>query len=562
MTDISNFKYSKKPNQHNHRTSVDGFISAKNFKKQSDFDYDKHGNRVQPDPEPINKLDDFNRVDGYQPTVPALTGSEPQTQLLSDRPRNRAASDTPPHQRTKKKRRLRIFRKPKSWKKFFLRTFLLLLVIFLIVAGYLGYKAYKTQRSVFGGGGKAPAICNGDVPLDKLQTEGDSRVNILLLGIGGPEHQGGNLTDTIIIASVDTINDSVELLSIPRDLWVRIPGNGSQKINAAYQYGLDESDAKGEKEIQKDAIELVDKTVSSVTGIKIHYNAVVNFKAFEDVVNALGGVDVNVSKENAVTETLWIEGTSRHYYLNVKPGTQHFDGTKALYYARSRYTSARGDFDRSERQRLMLVAMKDKAMSLGTYSNPLKVSQLLDSLGNNVYTDFDINDAKCLYKQASEIPSNKIRSLDLVTPPNDLIGSGNINGLSTLVPKAGVNDYSKIQSFVRNAMKDSYLKRENAKVTILNGTNIPGLATQASEVLKSYGYNVGTVGDAPTHNYQKTTLVYVKKENVGLKKYTQHYLQNRLGVKAVDKMPDTSINSGGADFVIILGTDAINKFQN
>ena len=147
----------------------------------------------------------------------------------------------------------------------------------------------------------------------------------------------------------------------------------------------------------------------------------------------------------------------------------------------------------------------------------------------------------------------------MVKPPHALLTTGPINGLSTVFPKAGVFDYDDIRTFVRSSLKDSFIAKENANIVVLNGSSFAGLATKEADLLKSYGYNVTKTDDAPSKNYQKTIIVNLKGD---ADKYTQHYLENRLGVSATGKLPDSSINPGSADFVIILGTDAFNNFQN
>ena len=176
-------------------------------------------------------------------------------------------------------------------------------------------------------------------------------------------------------------------------------------------------------------------------------------------------------KELTVYERLWIEGTSRHYVLNVKEGQQHFDGIKALFFARSRQTSSRGDFDRSERQKLLLAGIKDKVLSVGTFTNPVKISQLLSSLGNNIYTDFELEDMKRLYEAMDKIPSESITSINMVTPPNDLLTTGNINGRSIVRPKAGLFDYSEVQAYVRTAFRDAQISKENSSIAVYNATS-------------------------------------------------------------------------------------------
>jgi LCP family protein required for cell wall assembly len=493
-----------------------------------------------------------NRTDGFHPIrqAPRDVGHTPEAAevgalmnepiVLDDIDEPRKRRFTKKHPRTR--RRLK-------------RAALMFAGLIILAGVYFGIKFYITERHLFRGGGGAPALAD-NVDINQLKGEGDGRINILLLGIGGPGHEGADLTDTIILASIDPINHKATLLSLPRDLWVKIPGDGYQKINAAYAYGKEGSRAKTEAEKEQAGLKLLDDTLSPVLGIPIHYHAVIDFKAFQQMVDAVGGVDVNVPKELAVAETLWVEGTSRYYYLNVGAGQQHFDGTRALYFARSRHTSPRGDFDRSERQRLIIAALKAKILSAGTFSNPVKISQLLSSLGSNVYTDFSIDALSRLYKISGNIPGDSIASIDLVTPPHSFVTTGNINGLSVVLPTAGLYNYDAIQSYVRNAMKDSYIAKENSQIAIYNATSIDGLATASANKLRSYGYNVTTVDNTPTQtNPATTTIVDLTK---GKDKYTKHYLEQRFSVKSVASIP-SGVNvtpPNGSSFVIILGRDA------
>ncbi len=532
--------------------NVDGFISSERFKKSSGSI--GFADKKQPDANRNKKIDDFDKPTGYHPSNVDISGATASQPLLPDGPRRRSF-DAGAHSKSGKskppKKQRRFFHRPKSWKKFFARTGLTVLALLLLIGGYLGYQFYKTQKKVFSGGGHAAAVCDGEIPLNELKKEGDARVNILLVGTGGPGHDGPDLTDTIIIASVDTLNKKVDLLSIPRDLWVQNSSGGVNKLNAIYPFAKDASNGKKLSDKEKDGLKVLDAKITSITGINIHYNALINFKAFKDSVNAVGGVKVNVP------ETLYdptIAWENNYNPVIAQKGIQKFNGAKALLYAKSRETSS--DFARSERQRLLLVALKDRVLSLGTYSNPVKISGLLNSLGNNVYTDFDLTSVNCLYKQMSQIPSSSIKSLDMVAPPNSLLTTDMIAGQSVVIPKAGTFSYADIKTFVGSTLRDSALAKENANVMVLNGTSYASLATQEATILKAHGYKVGQVGNAPSKNYQQTVIVDMRG---GINKYTKHYLETRFGVKVTSKLPDNSISPGSADFVIILGTDAFNK---
>jgi LCP family protein required for cell wall assembly len=531
--------------------SIDGFVrSGRNLGVPSSRSYQP--NRDKPTP----TLGNYSaKTDGFyaaQQTARGADQAETEESQLLDEP---IVLD---HIEEKKKRKLKFWQRHIKLKKFIKRTALACMVLILAGGAYFGYKLYHTQKRVLAGGGKAATVCSDDVDTSQLNKEGDSRINILLLGIGGPGHDGANLTDTILLASIDPETDHTVLLSIPRDLWVHIPSNGSQKINAAYADAVDQSDSKTQAGQEEDGIAALDKTLQPVLdGVKIHYHVLLDFSAFKQMVDALGGVTVNVP------ETLYDPTIAWENHGNpviARKGQQTFDGKTALLYVRSRETSS--DFARGERQRLVITAIKQKAFSAGTFTNPLKISSLLDSLGQNVFTDFSAGDIKCLYRQVSTIPASSIQSLDMVTPPNNLLTTGNMNGLSIVEPREGLYQYDEIHKFLHSSLKDGLILKENAHIAVYNATDTSGVATAQSNLLKEYGYNV-TKTDSPANaaNPSATTIVDLTK---GKDKYTRNYLQKRYGVTATEKMPsDLGITPpADANFVIILGEDVAASNQD
>jgi polyisoprenyl-teichoic acid--peptidoglycan teichoic acid transferase len=442
----------------------------------------------------------------------------------------------------------RLSRKQKA-----IRVALVLLLILVLIGGFLFAKGYLSLRKVLSGNGGAAAL-QQDVDPSRLKGEGDGRVNILVLGRGGEGHEGADLTDTIILASIDPIAKEAALVSIPRDLYVPVPNKGSMKINSVFYTGKTSYLSKApkrspdsKKQAEDAGFNLLEKTVEQTFGIPVHYHMMVDFEGFKKAIDTVGGVDINV--QTPVQERMRIDG--RPYLLDVKTGRQHFDGFRALAYARSRQTSVRGDFDRAERQRLIILALKEKVLSLNTFSNPAKVSQLLDNFGSHVQTNFSVNDMMRLYEISKGMGNTAIKSIGLADPPNNYIKTANVGGSSVVVPTAGVGNYKEIQAYIRNTLKDSFLRNENASVVVLNGTQVSGLASKKGDELKSYGYNVIKVDNAPTKNYTKTVIV----DRVNSKKYTKNYLEKRFGATSTGTMPDQSINPENADFVIIIGSD-------
>jgi polyisoprenyl-teichoic acid--peptidoglycan teichoic acid transferase len=454
------------------------------------------------------------------------------------------------------KRRRLIF-KHAFWQKKGAKFVVAVLLVGLLSGGYLFGKGFLTAREILRGGGGSAAL-SGD--LSQLNGEGDGRVNILLLGKGGDDHEGADLTDTILIASVDPIHKKAAILSIPRDLYIQPEGYGAMKINAVYATARNEAlNNSGNRDQVKQAeaagFKALEKAIERTIGLPIHYHASIDFEGFKKAVDAVGGVQMNVAEP--VYERMAIDG--RSYVLNVQPGLQEFDGQRALAYSRSRYTSTRGDFSRSERQRALLVALKDRIFTLGTLSNPAKINQLMNAFGGRIQTNLGIEELLRLYEIGQQINTNEIDSIGLADPPNEFLTTTMLNGQSVVIPRAGVNDYQEIQNFVRNTLRDGFIANEDATIAVYNGTYVAGLAARTAENLKSYGYSVGEVADAPTKGYKETVIVDMRDGN---NKFTRRYLENRFRTKMVTNLPDTSIAEGSADFVIILGQNEISRLEN
>ena len=437
-------------------------------------------------------------------------------------------------------------------RRWLLRATVSVIILVMIAGGVLFSQGYIKLHQVFKGGATTAAALTVNVNPNLLKGEGDGRINVLLLGRGGGKHDAPDLTDTLLLASIDPVNHTSTLLSIPRDLWVDVPNQGAMKINAAWEAGEFKylgkvSPGSTNQQAIQAGFNEIDQTVESVIGIPINYNVLVDFQAFRQAVDTVSGVTVDVPTDLVDPTMAW---ENHNNSVLAKAGIQNFDGTTALTYVRSRETTS--DFARSQRQRSVLVALKGKVDSLGTLSNPLKISGLLSAFGDNVSTDLSLNDATRLYSIVKGIGDTKVNSVGLSDPPNHFITTGPMNGQSIALPAAGLFNYGAIQTFIRTQLQDGYIIKENAKVAVLNGTATPGVATSLATQLKAYGYNVVSAATAPTSGWAQTTLVDLSH---GKAKYTAHYLEQRFNVTAVTSIPDTTIQPNGADFVIIIGSD-------
>lgn len=432
--------------------------------------------------------------------------------------------------------------------------------LIFIVGGILISQGFFSLHKVFKGTAVQAAALTQNVDPNQLKGEGDGRINVLLTGIGGPDHDGGDLTDTLMVASIDPVNNKAALLSVPRDLWVTLPGKGSMKINAAYETAKyaymhkNKVDGNNSQAIEA-GFTSIDQTLEQVLGVPIHYNLLLNFHAFQQAVDTVGGITVDVPSDLYDPTMSW---ENNHSPYIARAGTQVMDGKHALLYVRSRETSS--DFARSQRQRAVILALKQKVATLGTLANPAKIAGLVNTFGDNVQTDLSLTDASHLYGIIKKINNNDIQSISLAgtttidsaaAGTDSLVTTGNINGQSIVMPKAGLEDYSAIQQFVRSKLQDGYLTKEHAKVLIVNATGQDGLAGQASALLKSYGYNV--IGTATAPELSPTTTVVDLSH--GKDRYTKHYLEDRFTTTAVTKLPDATINTQNADFVVLLGGD-------
>lgn len=378
-------------------------------------------------------------------------------------------------------------------------------MILTIVALVLGFLTIK---------GVAGAIISGN-PLSlsqivlsaisqNVKTDGTGHTNILLLGIGGEGHDGSNLTDTIMVASIDAHDKTISMLSTPRDLYVNNLDVGwSSKLNGVYQFILDKNDDKDE------AMRVLIKQMEDIYDIRIQYFAKVDFKGFVDVVDALDGVEVSPT-ENLIDPFYPApDGSSETYDpLYISAGTQTLDGTTALKYARSRETTS--DFDRAKRQQEILVSMKDKALSLGFLLNPLKIKNLYSAISSNFETNMTMSEMVYLAKISENFDRNSILQEVIsdqaykaggfvYTPDRALYG-----GAAVLIPTYG--DYTEFKEFAKIFLFNPDIFIKKIPITVLNGTTTEGLAVDVKLYLKRYGFNVVDHGNAPEKGVAKTTI--------------------------------------------------------
>lgn len=340
------------------------------------------------------------------------------------------------------------------WKRILKRVLIFLLIVAILGGLWLGWKFASNNVKIFGWGGLVDMF-----KTTKLKGEDEGRVNILLAGNSSddPGHGGAELTDSIMIASINTKDKTGYILSIPRDLYIDIPGSGYAKINETYQDGNKEP-LFSESGYPSGGMGLLEKTISERFGIDIQYYALVNYTALREAVDAVGGIQITVesSDPRGLYDPSPDLANNRKPLVDLPNGIVPLDGPTALGLARARgngrgsYGYAQSDFTRTENQRKILVGLKEKATSVGTLANPVKIGQLLDSMGNNVQTDLKAGELRRLYQISKEIPDSKIQSASLnkADGVNLLQSYRTKKGQSALVPAAGIDDYTAIQAYI------------------------------------------------------------------------------------------------------------------
>jgi LCP family protein required for cell wall assembly len=340
----------------------------------------------------------------------------------------------------------------------------------------------------------------------------DQRINVLLLGYGGPGHDGPYLTDSIMLLSIQPAMHEAIMISLPRDLWVRIPAlprNGymTGKLNSAFAIGTDHRNypnVRSDWKTDTGGGDLAAATVSQVTGQPIDYWVGVDFKAFRDVVNALGGVRVDVP--TTLDDPYFPAGESTGMmHVHIDAGWQQFDGERALEYARSRDTTS--DFDRSRRQQLLILAVRQRVFSLNMIPRLLS---LLGALQDNVRTNLRPAEMQQLADLAGRTKDQDIRRVAIDT--SNLLRSGySSNGQYILQPLDPT--YGALHHFVAMALPDRLALTARVAIQLQDGSRrywLPyGVGTPASimtVLLQSEGWNA-SLGPATPQRVGQTQIL-------------------------------------------------------
>jgi LCP family protein required for cell wall assembly len=383
--------------------------------------------------------------------------------------------------------------------------------------------------------------------------------------MGGYENDAPYLTDSIMAVTIDPTSNRVMMVSIPRDLTVRmnLQSNSNrvwvQKINAAYEVPYTDiiccvasqySGANG-------GGYAAEHEVSKVTGINFDRFIAIDFVAFRDMVNALGGVDVCLTTN--LDDTSYPDYSNGYKPIHFKAGCQHLNGEQALEIARSRHADQpeqSSDFGRARRQQDIMEAIKKKATTVNGFA---KAPQLMSALQKNIHTDMSLSDMKAIYDWGKNLPDSSIIRVALTAPSGAAVGNlldyGDC-GLGAYVSQLCADDpsFNMIHKYLSSILIDHKTLAEKAPIQFVNGaSNFPGLDSRVTAMFDPTGLQLA---DPVGHRASPQTVIL--DYSGGKFPLTSKWLQDYFGATVVNATPTSPAPASGQQtygLVVVLGHD-------
>ena len=442
--------------------------------------------------------------------------------------------------------------KKKKEKKSHKARIILLIVLFILAAGVTGTLLWgdKIISKLTGGNSGIFDFIGAISSNVKLKTDENGRTNILIFGTSGYDmegdegngiHDGAQLTDSIMVVSVDQETGDTAMVSLPRDLYVGNTCTSTGKVNEVYFCAnLSGNDEAGGAEALK-------TVMKEIFGLDIQYRVHVDWAALVQIVDSLGGITVTLDED--------IEDTWTNTFIKAgEPVT--LNGEKALGLARARHGTEMGDFTRGNSQQKILGAIQrklvDNGVDLGT------VLGLVDVVGDNVRMDFNIEELKTLFYLAKDISLDEMRQIPLIDYDKNIyyLSTAMMNNISYVVPAAGTRNYKAIQAYVQGELVSDPAVREDPVIAVLNGSGEAGIAATEKSELEKLGFKNVTADDAPESEYPNKYYLY---DISGAKQHTLTKLAEKYNTNV---LPATDLPAGfdttGVDVVVIIGE---NKAQ-
>jgi len=386
--------------------------------------------------------------------------------------------------------------------------------------------------------------------------EKEDRINVLLLGMGGLGHDGPYLTDTIILVSIKPSTQQVAMISIPRDLGVDIPGYGPNKINHANHYGEIENANYGAA--------VATQVIQDTFDVPIPYYARIDFNAFQELVDLVGGVTIDV--ERSFVDVEYPAPNDQYQTVTFTKGIQTMDGATALKYARSRHgnNGEAGDFARSVRQQKVILALKEKLLSFETLANPVRLGKIIKTLDSHLTTNMEFDVMLSFLELAKTFETNNIIRLTLDDSADGYLLNGrNSQGAFVLLPKTG--DFNDINLAIDQVFVEGEVSVDDtpvqivpeftpASIEIQNGTWRAGMASRVRKLIEDKDIQVERVGNTNERPIAESGI-YVLTEL-----YPEDVIQvlsSNLHIEVKGTLPPGETANENTEVLVILGEDFV-----
>ncbi|MEO8356407.1 MAG: LCP family protein [Chloroflexota bacterium] len=389
--------------------------------------------------------------------------------------------------------------------------------------------------------------------------DGGSRINILFVGLRGGDPTQADCpfcTDTLILLTVDPITQTAGMLSIPRDMWVNIPGFGYSRINTAWSLG------RGSK-LPGGGPSLTMKTISHFVGVPVDYYVQVDFDTFVEFIDLIGGVDV-YNEETIVLDPM-AYGKDFPKVKITCCGMRHLNGRKALAYARCRHAEQGckdGDIGRAKRQQKVIFGIRDKVLRPENFPTLLaQAPQLYSTFSSGIRTNLRLDDAIKLAVLVRDIPEDNIKNAvidhSMIAFDNVILGGQNASIMKPIPDKIRIlRDQIFTSSGPLSPMAHgdpiSLMQADGARIRILNGTSTAQLDMRTGSYLLQQGVLVTEFGN--TKAYSRTTIILYSP-----KLYALRFLLDRFEITSSTQILIKTDPSQTVDIEIRLGNDWVSK---
>ncbi|MBR2586983.1 LCP family protein [Candidatus Saccharibacteria bacterium] len=428
---------------------------------------------------------------------------------------------------------------------------LVVLLVLILGAGiYLYFWGDGIIKKITGGNGDIWSAISAVTTetYDPLKTDGNGRTNILVYGTSGfdtqgtgfdgYQHDGADLTDSIMVVSLDQETGDVAIVSLPRDLYAKPTCTATGKINEVYYCAMLNSDNEA------DGAAALQAKIKTILGIDTQYYVHMNWGALQNIVDAVGGVTIVLDED---IEDYYYTGAV--YSAGV---AYNIGGADAVALSRARHGTSYGDFSRANSQQKILIGIKNKVVEKGLGLSD--AVSIISALGDNLRMDFSMAEIKTGMHLLETLDLGNIRQIPLMDDSTRYMTYGMEDGISYIVPSAGIGFYTQLHEYLAQQLKSNPAEREGAVIIVYNGSGKEGVAAQEQAALEGKGFRVKEIANAPEGEYKYTEEVEIYDASEGLKPDTKKALEKYYGLsmKSMSELPN-GISPIGYDFIIIMG---------